>query len=210
MDKPGQDAAWVSIDTPFTPAQLFEFIADAERLFRFNPYLEIQVWQSAQRRIIEGGQIHLKYLNEMNGFARELELTVSDFTPGVGYTLNYSEGLKRATEVRVEACDKGAVLHIKDYYHAVEEKPEEASEEREARLKEVDRSLSPWGAAIRRHLISLARWSWLPFYRALRERFWFGMAPRSRRISRLIIWITVLEFVVFVFVFTIYWLEYLR
>lgn len=205
-----QDAAWVNVETPLTPAQLFEFITDAERLFRLNPYLEIHAWQSAQRSVTEGGRIHLKYLNEVNGVARELDVTVSDFKPGVGYTLNYSEGLKRATEIKVEARGQGAELLIKDWYHAVEEKPDETPQEKEARLAEADRSLTPWGVAIRQHLLSLARWNWLPFYRPMRERFWYTMAPRNRRISRLIIWITALEFFAFLFVFLIYWIEYRR
>lgn len=205
-----QDAAWVNVETPLTPAQLFEFITDAERLFRLNPYLEIHVWQSAQRCVTEDGRIHLKYLNEMNGVARELDVTVSEFKPGVGYTLNYSDGLKRATEIKVETKGQGAELLIKDWYHAGEEKPEETPEEREARLAEVDRSLTPWGVAIRQHLLSFARWNWLPLYRPLRERFWFTMTPRNRRISRLIIWITTLEFFAFLFVFLIYWIEYRR
>ncbi|MBT9613991.1 MAG: hypothetical protein IV108_12080 [Burkholderiales bacterium] len=205
-----QDAAWVNVETPLTPVQLFAFITDAERLFRLNPYLEIHVWQSAQRSVSEGGRIHLKYLNEMNGVARELGVTVTEFKPGVGYTLNYSEGLKRATEIKVEARGQGAELIIKDYYHAVEEKLDDTPEAREARLTEADRSLTPWGVAIRQHLISLARWNWLPFYRPLRETFWLTMAPRNRRISRLIIWITALEFFAFLFVFLIYWIEYRR
>lgn len=36
------------------------------------------------------------------------------------------------------------------------------------------------------------------------------MPPRQRRIGRLIIWVTVLEFVVFLLVFTIYRLEFGR
>lgn len=205
-----QDAAWVTVETPLSPAQLFEFIADAERLFRLNPYLEVHAWQSAQRAVIEGGRIRLKYLNEMNGVKRELDMTVSDFKPGIGYTLNYSEGLKRATEIKVEALGTGAALLIKDWYHPVEDKPDEPPQEKEARLAEVDRSLTPWGVAIRQHLLSLKRWGWLPFYRPLRERFWFSMAPRNRRISRLMIWVTALEFLVFLFVFLIYWIEYRR
>lgn len=205
-----EDAAWVNVETTLTPSQLFAFITDAERLFRLNPYLEIHVWRSAQHNVSEGGHIHLKYLNEMNGVARELDVTVSAFKPGVGYTLNYSEGLKRATEIKVEARGQGTELVIKDYYHAAEEKPDEAPEAREARLAEVDRSLTPWGVAIRQHLINLARWNWLPFYRPLRETFWLTMAPRNRRISRLIIWITALEFFAFLFVFLIYWIEYRR
>ncbi len=44
-------------------------------------------------------------------------------------------------------------------------------------------------------------------YNWYRERFWLKMPPRQRRIARLIIWTTALEFVVFLFVFVIYWLE---
>lgn len=205
-----QEAAWVTLETPLSPAQLFEFIADAERLFRLNPYLEIYAWQSAERTVRDGAHIHLKYLNEMNGAKRELDVTVSDFKPGAGYTLNYSEGLKRATEIKVEARGSVADLLIKDWYHPVEDKPGETPQEKEARLAEVDRSLTPWGVAIRQHLLSLQRWGWLPFYRPMRERFWNTMAPRNRRISRLVIWVTALEFFVFLFVFLIYWLEYRR
>lgn len=205
-----QDVAWVNVETPLSPAQLFEYVADAERLFRLNPYLEIHIWQSAQRTVMSGGRIHFKYLNEMNGAKRELDITVSEFKPGIGYTLNYSEGLKRATEIKVEAKGRGAELVIKDWYHPVVDTPDETSDEKETRLTEVDRSLTPWGVAIRQQLLSLKRWGWLPFYRPLRERFWCTMAPRNRRISRLLIWVTALEFFVFVFVFLIYWIEYRR
>jgi len=205
-----QDAAWINVETPLTPAQLFEFITNAECLFRLNPYLEIHAWQCEQRRVTENGRIHLKYLNEMNGVARELDMTVSGFQPGIGYTLNYSEGLKRATEIKVEARTHGAELVIKDWYHAVEDKPDEPPAVKEARLAEADRSLTPWGVAIRQHLLNLKRWDWLPFYQPMRERFWLTMAPRNRRISRMIIWITALEFFAFLFVFLIYWIEYRR
>lgn len=202
-----QDAAWVNVESSFTPAQLFEFILNAERLFRLNPYLDVQVWQSDQRSVTEGGRIHLKYFNEMNGLTREVDLTVSEFKPGVGYTLNYSEGLKRATEIRVEAKGQSAELIIKDWYHALEEIPDETPEAKAVRLAEVDRSLTPWGVAVRQHFVKLARWGWLPFYRVYREKFWLSMAPRSRRISRLLIWVTALEFFAFLFVFLIYWAE---
>ena len=210
MDNPQRDSAWVTIDTPLTVSQLFEFVSDVERLFRLNPYLEIQTWETDQDDLVEGACVRFKYLNEMNGVARELALTVSELKPGVGYTLNYSAGLKRATEIRVESRDNGAALLIKDWYDAVPENPAEAPEERETRLREVDRSLTPWGAAIRRHILGMARWGRLPFYRAWRERFWLGMPPRNRRISRLIVWVTALEFAVFLMVFSIYWIEYRR
>lgn len=208
MDKPQQDAAWVVIDTPLTASRLFEFAADTERLFRLNPYLEVQHWENDPRGLAEASRLRLKYLNEMNGVARELTLTVSEFKPGVGYTLNYSEGLKRATEIRVEPArnpaDNGATLLIKDCYDTV---PEHPADGHAAQLAEVDRSLTPWGMAIRQHILGMARWGWLPLYRVWRERFWLGMPPRSRRISRMLIWVTALEFVGFLCVVSIYWLR---
>jgi len=71
----------------------------------------------------------------------------------------------------------------------------------------VDRSLIPWVNAIRRHLLDRKRWGWLPGWRWWHEGFMAGMAPRQRRIVRMIIWISVLEFVVFLFVAAIFWLE---
>lgn len=52
--------------------------------------------------------------------------------------------------------------------------------------------------SIRRHLLGLARWRWLPGYRWWRERIWLNMKPRERRVSRLIVWATLVEFVLFV------------
>ncbi len=69
------------------------------------------------------------------------------------------------------------------------------------RLAEVDRTLVPWVAAIRRHLLARQRWGWLPLifplWRWWNERFLLHMAPRQRRIVRLLVWISVLEFLVF-------------
>lgn len=206
MDKPQQDAAWVTIDTPLTVSQLFEFALDVERLFRLNPYLEIQSWESDPNGLKEGAYLRCQYLNEMNGIARTLTFTVSGFTPDVGYTLNYSEGLKHATEIRIEPRNNGAALLIKDCYNTIPEDPAAQA----THLKEVDRSLTPWGMAIRQHILGMIRWGQLPLYRLWRERFWLAMPPRSRRISHMLMWITALEFMVFLLVFLIYWIEYQR
>ncbi|MBI3545823.1 MAG: hypothetical protein HY081_04425 [Gammaproteobacteria bacterium] len=205
MDNADRDSAWVTIDTPWSASQLFEFASDLQRLFRLNPYLEIQSWETDRKILAEGQRVRCQYLNEMNGVARELTLSVSGLKPNLGFILNYSEGLKRATEIIIEPKSNGAVLMIKDWYDAVVENPHQTPAQRQAQLKEVDRSLTPWGAAIRRHILGMARWGQLPFYRAWRERFWLPMPPRNRRISRLIIWTTALEFVVFILVFSIYW-----
>jgi hypothetical protein len=208
MDKnvarPGEDAAWISVDLPFPTGEVFTFLQKIERLFRLNPHLEIKSWQEeAPGKIFHGKQIRVEALNEMNGLQQRMTLSVSDVQPDVSFCLNYDNGLKQATIFSVQNLGPAlSRLVVKELYPA-----EMSAAEREARLNEVDRSLVPWGAAIHTHFIRRTRWGWLPFFNWWQSTFWLGMTPRHRRIARMIIWTTVLEFVVFLFVFVIYWLE---
>lgn len=200
----GEDSAWISVDLPLSPGEVYAFIQKIERLFRLNPHLEIKSWQEdTPGRIYPGKQIRLDSLNEMNGLQQSMTLSVSDVQPDASLSLSYDSGLKQATVFTVQGLAPASCrLVVKEHYPA-----QISAAEREARLNEVDKSLVPWGAAIRTHLIRRARWGWLPFYNWFQESFWLGMVPRQRRIARLIIWTTALEFVVFLFVFVIYWLE---
>jgi hypothetical protein len=199
-----EDAAWVSVDLPLTPGELFASLQNLERLFRLNPYLEIESWQEENpRQLYLGKQVRIESVNEMNGLRQTAILTVTGLQPGASLTLSYDHGLKQATVVSVqEITPSSSRLVVKDSYPA-----EIGTAEREARLAEVDKTLVPWGAAIRRYFLRRARWGWLPFYGWFQDRFWLKMPPRQRRIARLIIWTTALEFIVFLFVFIIYWLE---
>ena len=115
--------------------------------------------------------------------------------------LGYGSGLKQATTLTVEGGDgHGCRLVVTEHYPVIENA-------QDPRVAEVDRSLIPWVKAIRRHLLGRQRWGWLPGWRWWHERFLPGMAPRQRRIVRMIVWISVLEFVVFLFVAAIFWLE---
>jgi hypothetical protein len=196
-----ENAAWATVSLPLPPAGLFHFLQDVERLFRLNPYLKIESWREEPGPFRPGKRYHLDCLNEMNGVRSELAVTLEDVTAGQGYSLRYDRGLKRATEVLLEEDGSGTRLTLKDHYHT----PEGA--DREERLKEVDRSIVPWAASLHGYLLGLDRWSWLPPYRWYKNRVWLGMSPSHRRITRLIVWTTLLEFVVFLFVFAIYWLE---
>ena len=139
----------------------------------------------------------------MNGLRQSATLTVSGLQLGASFTLDYAGGLKQATVISVqELAPASSRLVVKDCYPAHLD-----ATEREARRSEVDNSLVPWGAALRLYFLRHARWGWLPFYGWFQDRFWLKMPPRQRRIARLIIWTTALEFVVFLFVFVIYWLE---
>ncbi|MEO8330814.1 MAG: hypothetical protein ABI479_00140 [Gallionella sp.] len=200
----GEDSAWISVELPLSQRDAYAFIQQTELLFRLNPYLAIKTWQDgAPGRIYPGKKIHLDALNEMNGMQQPVNISVTDVQPDKSYTLSYDRGLKQATAFTVESITPNTCrLTVKERYPA-----EISVAEREARLNEVDKSLVPWGAAILGYFKRSKRWGWLPLYSRFQDSFWFGMVPRHRRIARMLIWITVLEFAVFLFVIVIYWLE---
>jgi hypothetical protein len=187
-----ENAAWVSIELPLAPAQAIDYVRNVERFLRLNPHLEI-----ARLERSADGRYRLEGLNEMNGLAVSCGLTLQD-TSADGFRLDYDSGLKLATAVTAAPHAAGALLTIRETYRQPES---------EADLAQVDRSLTPWGMSIRRHLLGLSRWGRIPLYRGWRERFWLGMRPRERRIVRLIAWVTLLEFVVFLFVLAILVIE---
>lgn len=211
----GQDAltaaqkntAWVTIEIPVSPGKVFDFLQNTERLFRLNPYLDIHQWEA----LAGGKQFHLKALNEMNGVTYDLTVIIESIQSGasifLGYQSHNEAGLKRATEITLQpgmAGSGGSILTLRDYYH------EPTGENQAEQLKEVDHGLTHWAASIRQYLLGWERWSWLWPYRWYQGRFWLRMRPTHRRIVKMLIWITVLEFIVFLFVFIIYWLELAR
>lgn len=188
-------AAWAQAEIPLPPPALFDFLADVERLFRLNPYLDIQSWESAPQ-----GGFRLRAANEANGCRYEVTARLEVLRQGAAFTLTYDRGLKRATEFAVEPAGAGSLLTVIDHYHPVDDPQDQ-------RLREVDRSLVPWVAAIRRHVRGRARYGRLPAWRWWTERFLLGMPPRQRRIVRLIVWVSALEFLVFLLLVLAFWLE---
>lgn len=177
-----ENAAWVDIELPLAPQQALDYARNIERLLRLNPHLEITRFERAA-----DGRYRLEGLNEMNGLAVSCGLTFRE-EGADGFRLDYDSGLKLATQVTVAPHATGALLTLRESYR---------QPEREADLAQVDRSLTPWGMSIRRHLLGLARWGRIPLYRWWRERIWLGMKPRERRVTRLIVWATLIEFLLF-------------
>ena len=190
-----EDLARAETQVPIDADAMFEFVSDIERLLRLNPHLDIETWQ----RIPDG--MRLTAQNETTGRRIETAVRVETTRATRSIVLSYADGLKRATTLAVESGDShGCRLVVTEHYPAIEDA-------QDPRVAEVDRSLIPWVNAIRRHLLERKRWGWLPGWRWWHEGFMAGMAPRQRRIVRMIIWISVLEFVVFLFVAAIFWLE---
>lgn len=181
---PGGDSARVETGLPLAPAALLDFLADTERLLRLNPHLKIETWQP-----VPGG-FRLVAENETNGQRLETGVRVAYDGVAATHSLRYDSGLKQGTSFVVEAGAGGARLVVTEYYPRIEDP-------QDPRLVEVDRSLVPWVAALRRHLIARRRWGWLPGWHWWNERFLPGLPPGSRRIVRMLVWISVLEFAVF-------------
>ncbi len=190
-----EDHARAETRVPIDADAMFEFVSDIERLLRLNPHLEIEAWQ----HIPDG--MRLTAQNETTG--KRIQTTVRiETTPATrSIVLTYAEGLKHATTLAVDSGDgHGCRLVVTEHYPVIEDM-------QDPRVAEVDRSLIPWVNAIRRHLLGRRRWGWLPGWHWWHERFLPGMAPRQRRIVRMIVWVSLLEFIVFLFVAAIFWLE---
>lgn len=196
---PAEDnAAWVDIELPQPPQAVLTELRDVGRLLRLNPYLEIRALLELPAAPGKERHFRLEALNEMNGLAVSCGLTFQEAGAG-GFRLRYDNGLKLATEVTAHARGEGeaagSILHVRETYRAPQN---------EGQLAEVDRSLTPWGVALRRHFLGQARWGrWRP-YRWWRGRIWLSMSPRERRIAWLIAWATLIEFLIFLGVAWLY------
>lgn len=191
------DQARAETDVPLVADDLFAFISDIERLFRLNPHLEIETWQA-----VPGG-FHLAAKNETNEYRIDTTANVVVEPQKRRITIRYETGLKRSTSLAVEQDGAGSRLVAVDHYPVIEDP-------HDPRVAEVDRSLVPWIAAIRGHLVQRARWGSMPGWRWWNERFMPRLPPRQRRIVRMLIWVSVAEFVVFLLVAAIFWAEQQR
>jgi hypothetical protein len=190
----GPDSAWVSVETPLRPQALLPLARDAERLLRINSALIFEVWRR------DGpGRYFMRVRNLSNGQTLETALAVEELPDGC--RIAYERGLKATTTVRAEARPGGSRLTITDDYGAL------PAAERERRLDEVDRSLASWGGDLRRYFRQWARWGWLAPWRWYMERAWQPMKPAARRVAFLLIATTAIEFVVFLVLVAILWLE---
>lgn len=199
-----ENAAWATVAIPLTTRESLEFLGNVERLFRLNPHFEIHHWQETPAAFVPAKQINVKLLNEMNGIYYDVILTVESITE-TDVRIGYNTSFKQYLEINIApGADDTSILTLVERYRTL------PPEEHQQRLKEVDQGLTVWALAIRQFVMGMQRWGWLGPYRWYKQGFWLKMIPRHRRIARLIWWITLLEFIVFVFVAVIYWLEAAR
>lgn len=190
-----EDAAWVSIDTPFSCEELRAFLDDVERLYRINSMLVFEDWQP-----INDKEYRLKLKNLSNGNQLETALSVDSSDDGI--KVSYQQGLRTSTSFRIEPKDDGkARLVVTDDYSGT------PASEREKRIDEVDKSLVNWGNDLHRYLHRWKRWSWIPGWQWYMRKIWQPMKPMARRITYILYVVTVAEIILFLLVFTVFRLE---
>lgn len=183
MQESVRDQAWVRVWTELSRDELLAFVqADCERLLRINSMYEFLSWQKAGRDAYV-----MRLRNLANG--RDVETTVGETRTSDGLILRYGGGLKASTVFRVEARPDGtgADLVVTDDYSHVPES------ERQARMAEVDNSLSWWGQDLFRYCRYLRRWAWMPGWLWYMERVWKPMKPAGRRIAYILYVVTIVE-----------------
>lgn len=193
---PANDKAWATIQTTLSPGELREFCRDLERLYRINPYSEFRTWKETAP-----GQVHTEFRNLSNQQDCSLDLALVPESDNA-FSVHYAQGVKAATRFEIQTTGPGSSLTITDDYSRL------SAEERALRLDEVDKSLPAWGQAIFDYLRRHKRWGWIAPWRWYMRRVWVPMKPSARRIVWLLVLITAVEFLFFVFVALIWWLEH--
>jgi len=190
------DFARVEIKSPFDRKWMEAFISSPERLLRINSQVEYSTFEKIGEK---SWHIIGKFLATDKSFDARFEAAKTD----EGLRLTYDDGtLKTFTDFAIKTPEQNtATLIVTDDYSGTSKK------EREGRISEVDGTIIQWGNDLHRYLHQFKRWSWLPGWKWYMRRFWQKMKPSARRISFLILAISAGEFIIFLFVFTIFWLE---
>ena len=186
------DAAWVAIDVPLSPAALAGFCRDVERLYRINPYLEFRSWRETAPAAFT---VSVRNLSNQ----RELELEMKlERASERDFIVHYDCGVKRSTRFEIDSAAGNSRLRITDDYSGAAT----------ADTTEVDRSLHAWGVALREYLLREQRWGWCAPWRWYMRRMWVPMKPSARRITFIILMVTLAEIALIALVMAIYWAEH--
>jgi hypothetical protein len=186
------NAAWVTVEVPLEPAALAAFCRDVERLYRINPYLEFRRWRETGP-----GAFAVSLRNLSNQRDLELQLTLERSSER-DFRVRYDRGVRRSTRFEIDATAEGSRLRITDDYRGATE----------ADTAEVDRSLHAWGVALREYLLRDRRWGWCAPWRWYMRRVWVPMKPSARRITFIILLVTLAEIALIALVMAIYWAEH--
>lgn len=189
--------AWAEFKTPISQDALLKFCYQIEQLFRINPYLDIKKW-----KYLEKDKFFVELINHSQDpeFRLQTKLCMSHLKDG--FLIDYENGIKSSTLLQTKPADGGSKLIITEHYHS------ENSEKYKNKLNKVDKSLTKWAEELQIYLSDMHRWSWFLPWRIYKQRIWLPMKPSGRRISYMLIWISIIEITLIALGVIIYFLEY--
>lgn len=192
------DAAWASVNTPLSAAELKNFCSDIVRLYRINPMLEFKETKNIGENnfTFSGSNI-----SQETPFDFEFNLSVKETESG--FDVTYDKGIKSSTSFVIEEAESGSKLTITDRYDRMSE------EERKSHLGEVDKSLVNWAEYLQRYIIMWKKWRWLGVWRLYMRKVWLPMKPTARRITYMLLWITAAEVALITLGVGIYFTEFI-
>lgn len=191
------DSAWAAVNTPLSVDELIAFCQDIERLFRINPLLEFHDWQTLGDNRY---RMAVKNSSQEPAFELDVEMQVTQHDNEI--TIDYACGIKKQTRLRFEPSEFGSRLTLIDDYDSLSET------ERSTRIQEVDKSLVTWADYLQRYLILWKKWSGHAWWRWYMKRVWQPMKPSGRRITYMLLWISLVEIALIALGAGIYWSEY--
>ena len=177
------DAAWAAINTPLSTEDLMTFCQDIERLFRINPMLEFKTWETLSDNRYRMAVKNISHKEEP--FELDVKMNVEQNADEI--TIHYENGVKKKTILKIEPSEFGSKLTITDNYTGMSE------DERQSHLHEVDKSLINWANYLQRFLITWKKWSKFALWRWYMKRIWQPMKPTARRVTYMLLWITLAE-----------------
>ena len=188
--------AWAEFKTPLSQEALLLFCNDMEKLFRINPYLEVNKWET-----IEKNKYFIDFINHSQEppFSLQTHLRVTNLSDGL--QIYYENGIKSDTTIIAQAIPEGSKLVITDHYHPL-------NDDNVGLFSSVDKSLTKWAEEIQSYLIYWQRWSWFLPWRFYKKHIWLLMKPSARRISYMLIFISLIEVMLIGLGVIIYFIEY--
>jgi len=195
-----KDAAWAAINTPLHVDALMVFIQDIERLFRINPMLVFKQWHASG-----AASYSMAGTNYSHETAFEFDTNFYVKQNANGIEIRYEDGIKTKTTFEIEAVvldngAQGSKLTITDSYASVDEDDEQ--------LHSVDKSLVAWATDLQSFLMHWRRWSRFKSWRWYMQRVWMPMKPSGRRITYMLLWISLVEIALIALGVGIYFAEY--
>ena len=197
-----QDQAWAAVNTPLEVAALVEFCSDVECLIRINPMLEFKYLKRSGENKFD---IKGRNISQDPAFEFEYSITVEPLQDGC--RIVYSSGIKVSTLIKIESSS-GAEGKIKSKITITDQYTSMTDEQREQSMGEVDKSLITWLNDIQRYLITWKKWSKFRFFRWYMRLVWQPMKPSGRRITYMLLWISLVEVILIGLGVAIYFIEY--